>query len=185
MATELLSETDATMCKAIDALRRELASIRTGRARPALVENLRVISYGVPTPLMQVASITAPEPRMLIIQPYDRQILASIEKAILRSELGLTPSNDGRVIRLVIPQLTEERRREMVRVVHKKVEEGRVAIRNIRRETLEALRTMEKDKQISEDEQKYFAEQLQRLTDAFMAQVEQIGRDKEAELMEV
>jgi len=185
MATELLAETNANMQKAIDALRRELATIRTGRARPALVENIRVTSYGVPTPLMQVASITAPEPRMLIIQPYDRQLLPGIEKAILRSELGLTPTNDGRVIRLVIPQLTEERRRELVRVVHKKMEEGRVAVRNIRRDTLETLRAMQRDKQISEDEEKHLAEQLQRLTDGIVVQVEQIGRDKEAELMEV
>jgi len=173
------------MVKAIETLKRELAGMRTGRARPGLVEHIRVDYYGVPTPLHQIAGISAPEARLLVIQPWDRQSLSGIEKAILKSDLGLNPSNDGHVIRLVIPQLTEERRRELVRVVRRRVEEGRVALRNVRREALEHLRESERNKEISEDERERAAEQLQKLTDSFMVQVDQLGQDKEAELLEV
>ena len=185
MIGDVLTEADNKMVKAIETLKRELAGMRTGRARPGLVEHIRVDYYGVPTPLHQIAGISAPEARLLVIQPWDRQSLSGIEKAILKSDLGLNPSNDGHVIRLVIPQLTEERRRELVRVVRRRVEEGRVALRNVRREALEHLRESERNKEISEDERERAAEQLQKLTDSFMVQVDQLGQDKEAELLEV
>ncbi len=159
------SETENKMRKAIDSLRRDLVTIRTGRASPALVERITVEYYGVPTPMNQVASIAAPEPRLLVIQPWDKNILPLIEKAILKSELGITPNNDGRVIRLVIPQLSEERRRELVKVVHRKVEETRVALRNLRRDGVEELKEYEKEKMITEDDLKDGQERLQKLTD--------------------
>ncbi|PIU56211.1 MAG: ribosome recycling factor, partial [Chloroflexi bacterium CG07_land_8_20_14_0_80_51_10] len=173
------------MTKAIEVLGRELASLRTGRASPGLVEHIRVDYYGTPTPLDQLAGISAPEVRMLIIQPWDKGVLPTIEKAILKSDLGLNPSSDGKVIRLVIPQLTEERRKELVKVVRKRVEEGRIAIRNIRREAMENLRKMEREKEISEDEEKRAESQLQDLTDKFIENVDQIGADKETEVLEI
>jgi len=141
--------------------------------------------FGVPTPLNQLAAISVPEPRLLVIQPFDRNTLPHIERAILTSDLGLTPTSDGRVIRLSIPQPTEERRRELIRLVRKRVEEGRVALRNIRRDTLEQLRARERAKEMSQDELRRATEALQHLTDRFIAQADQVGRDKEAELLEV
>ena len=185
MIGDVLTEADEKMIKAIDTLKKELAGIRTGRARTGLVEHIRVDYHGVPTPLHQIAGISAPEARLLVIQPWDRQSLSSIEKAIMKSDLGLTPSSDGNVIRLVIPQLTEERRKELVKVVRRRVEEGRVAVRNVRREALEQLRELERNKEISEDERERALEQLQKLTDSFTVQVDQSGQDKEAELLEV
>lgn len=185
MIGDVLTEADNKMVKAIDTVKKELAGIRTGRARTGLVEHIRVDYHGVPTPLNQIAGISAPEARLLVIQPWDRQSLSSIEKAIMKSDLGLTPSSDGNVIRLVIPQLTEERRKELVKVVRRRVEEGRVAVRNVRREALEQLRELERNKEISEDERERASEQLQKLTDSFMVQVDQSGQDKEAELLEV
>lgn len=185
MVNELFSGSDAKMRRAIDAVRKELAGLRTGRANPSLVEHLRIDYYGTPTPLGQLAGISAPEARLLIIHPWDRQTLPVIEKAILKSDLGLHPINDGNVIRLPIPQLTEERRRELIKMVRKRIEEGRVSIRNARRDALDSLRDMEKNKEISEDERKRAMDRLQKLTDAFILEVEQIGRDKEAELLEV
>lgn len=182
---DVLIEADDKMVKAVETLKNELAGIRTGRARPGLVEHLRVDYYGVPTPLNQIAGVSAPEARLLVIQPWDRQSLGSIEKAILKSDLGLNPASDGNVIRLAIPQLSEERRKELVRVVRRRVEEGRVALRNVRREALEQLRGSERNKEISEDERARASEQLQKLTDSFVAQVDQLGEDKEAELLEV
>lgn len=173
------------MKKAIEAHERELATIRTGRASPALVEHLRVDYYGVPTPLNQVATVSVPEARQLLIQPWDRQTLGGIEKTILKSDLGLTPTNDGAVIRLSFPQLTQERRQDLIKVVRKKVEEGRVALRNIRREAHEEIRSMEKRKEISEDEEKRGEEQLQKLVDSHIFQMEQVGKSKEAELLEI
>jgi ribosome recycling factor len=173
------------MHKAVDALRRELVTIRTGRASPALVERLSIEYYGVPTPLNQVASISAPEARLLVIQPWERNVLATIEKAILKSDLGLNPSNDGRVIRLVIPQLSEERRRDLVKVVHKKVEEGRVAVRNLRRDAVEELKEFEKEKLITEDDLKWGQERLQKLTDRHIEEAERVGQAKEDEILEV
>lgn len=185
MVSEILSSADVKMGKTVEVLQRELATIRTGRASPALVEQIRVDYYGVPTPLGQMATISVPEARLLVIQPWDKGSLSSIEKAILKSGLGLNPANDGDVIRLAIPQLTEERRRELVRVVRKRVEEGRVAIRNVRRETMEQLRDLARNKEISEDEQKRALELLQRLTDRFIEESDSIARDKEAEVLEI
>lgn len=172
------------MGKAVEALRREVGAIRTGRASPALVEHIRVDYYGVPTPLNQIAAISAPEARLLIIQPWDKGAVSSIERAILKSDIGLNPTSDGNIIKLAIPQLTEERRRELMRVVRRKGEEGRVAVRNIRRETVEELRRLTRDKQLSEDEQKRALEQLQRLTDSFIAEIEDIIKEKESDILE-
>lgn len=185
MVDDVLLEAEDKMEKAVEALKRELASIRTGRANPSLVERLPIEYYGVPTPLNQLASISAPEPRLLVIQPWDSSTVTIIEKAILRSDLGLTPSSDGKLIRLAVPSLTEERRRQLVRLAHKKVEEGRVAVRSCRREALESLREMEKEKLISEDDLRRAGERLQQLTDAFIVQVDRIGLRKEEEILEV
>jgi len=185
MIGDILSETSTKMGKAIEATKREMATIRTGRATPAIVDHIKVDYYGVPTPLSQIATISVPEARLLLIQPWDRQTLSSIEKAILKSDLGLNPTNDGNVIRLKIPQLTEERRRELIRVVRKRVEDGRVALRNIRRSALEEIRELERKKEISQDEQKRAQGRLQELTDSFIEEVDKVGSDKEAELLEV
>ncbi len=185
MIDDILSETSKKMGKAIDAMKRELATIRAGRATPAIVDHIKVDYYGVPTPLSQIATISVPEARLLLIQPWDRQALSSMEKAILKSDLGLNPSNDGNMIRLRIPQLTEERRRELIKVVRKRVEEGRVALRNIRRSALEEIRELERKKEISQDEQKRAQGRLQELTDSFIEEVDKVGKGKEAELLEV
>lgn len=183
MVSEILAEADAKMRRALEALQRELATLRTGRAAPALVENIRADYYGVPTPLNQLATITAPDARLILIQPWDRTSLSSIEKAILKSDLGLHPSNDGTFIRLAVPPLSEERRQELVKVVRRRVEEDRIELRNIRRETVEVLRQREKDKLISQDENRRTQEQLQRLLDKFIAEANRIGESKEAELV--
>jgi ribosome recycling factor len=185
MIDDVFNDSKDRMTKAVDALRRELATIRTGRAHPGLVEHLRVEYYGVPTPLNQLATISVPDPRLLTIQPWDRQAMGAIEKAILKSDLSLTPTNDGTIIRLSIPQLTEERRRELAKVVRKKVEEGRVEVRNIRRDAHEELRRLQREKLISEDDQYRGQEKLQKLTDEFVQQVERLGEEKEAELLAV
>jgi len=182
---ETIADGEERMSKAIEALRRELATVRTGRANPALVEHIRVDYYGTATPLMQLASVTVPEARLLTIQPWDKTSLGAIEKAIQKSDLGLNPNNDGSVIRLVIPQLTEDRRKELAKVVHKKVEEGRVAIRNIRRDAHEMLRDFKKEKEISDDQEFNAQEELQKVTDRFIADADKIGQEKEKELLEV
>ena len=184
MIENVLSDAEERMRKAIEALGRELAAIRTGRASPSLVENIKVDYYGASTPINQLAALSAPEARTILIQPWDRGAISSIEKAILKSDLGLNPVSDGVVIRLPIPELTEERRRELVKVVRRRMEESKVEIRNIRREALEELRGLEKQREISEDEQKRASGLLQRLTDSFMADVEGIGQGKETELLE-
>jgi len=182
---EVLLAANTKMGKAIEALRKELASIRTGRATPALVDDIKVDYYGTPTPLKQLASVSVPEARLLLIQPWDSSTLSSIKKAILKSDLGLNPTSDQDVIRLAIPQLSEERRKELVRAVHKRTEDGRVALRNIRRDALEELRKLEREKEISQDEQKRAQERLQELTDSFIATVGKVAEDKEAELLEI
>ncbi len=159
-------------------------AIRTGRASPALVERLQVEYYGVPTPLNQLAGTTVPEPRLLVIRPWDRNTIGIIEKAILKSDLGLNPSNDGQVIRLIIPQLTEERRRELGKQVAKRVEEARVSARNIRRDAIDMLRELEKEKMISEDELFEARDKVQHLTDDYIKQIDEIGKAKEAEILE-
>ena len=185
MVSRTLWDVEEKMQKSVELLKQELATIRTGHATPALIEHLKIEYAGVPTPLNQLAGISAPGVRLLVVQPWDRSSIPSIEKAILKSDLGLTPVNDGNVIRLNIPPLTEERRQELVRMVRKRVEEKRIAIRNLRREAMEELKGVEKDKDISQDEQKRAQTQLQKLTDSFIADTEQAGQDKEAELMEV
>ena len=185
MIEDVFNNAKDRMTKAVEALRHELATIRTGRAHPGLVEHLRVDYYGVPTPLNQLATISVPDPRLLTIQPWDRQAMGAIEKAILKSDLSLTPTNDGTVVRLSIPQLSEERRRELVKVVHKKVEEGRVEVRNIRREGHEELRRLQREKLIPEDDQFRGQERLQKLTDEFVQQIDRLGEEKEAELLAV
>jgi len=184
MIKDLLNETEARMNKAVDALRDDLMTIRTGRASPALVERLPVEYYGTPTPLNQLATISVPEPRLLAIRPWDPNALADIERAILKSELGLTPSNDGKIIRLTIPRLTEERRQELVKIVGKRVEEGKIVIRNMRRDAIEDLRELESEKLISEDEFYRAKDDVQEITDDFIVKMDEIGRDKEQEITE-
>jgi ribosome recycling factor len=185
MPTDLFSDVEHRMKMAVEALHRDLATVRTGRASPSLVEGLKVDYYNTPTPLNQVASIHATDARTLTIQPWDRKTLGDIEKAILKSDLGLNPTNDGQVIRLTIPPLTEERRREMVKVVHKKVEDSKVAVRNCRRDGHDLLRAQEKRKEISEDELKRGTDRLQKLTDRYIDEMDKVGHAKETEIMEV
>ena len=173
------------MQKTAEGLKKELATIRTGRATPTLVEHIKVEYAGVPTPLNQVAGISAPEARLLIIQPWDKSSIRGIEKAILTSDLGLNPVSDGNIIRVNIPPLSEERRQELIKIVRKRVEERRIAIRNLRREAGDELKELEKNRDMSQDEHKHASNQLQRLTDSFIADTEQIGQDKEAELKQV
>jgi ribosome recycling factor len=185
MLKDVLKDARERMDKAVDSLQVDLRSIRTGRASPSLVEKLTVDYYGAPTPLNQLAGITVPEPRMLMIRPWDRSTMGIIEKSILKSDLGLTPTNDGQVIRLVIPQLTEERRRDLTKLVARRVEEARVAVRNIRRDAIDMLRDLEKEKLISEDEMYEGRDETQELTDKYIKQLDEIGKTKEAEIMEV
>lgn len=183
--SEVLLNCESRMRKAILALRRDLIGIRTGRATPSLIENIKVDYHGVPTPLNQVASISVPDPRMLLVSPWDPSILGTIEKTILKSELGLNPQNDSHVIRVPIPPLTEERRRDFVKLARKSAEEGRIALRNIRRDSIEELRMLEKEKKISQDENKRTTEQIQKILDSFVAEVNTVAGQKEKEIMEV
>ena len=182
---DVLQTAETKMHKAIEALKNELATIRTGRASPSLVEHVRVDYHGVAMPLNQVASISTPEARLIVIQPWERQIIGNIEKAILKSDLGLNPNSDGNVIRLAIPQLTEERRGQLVKVVRRRVEDGRVSVRNVRREAMEKLRGLKDSKEMSEDEQKRAMGRLQQITDGFIEKMDQAAKDKEAELLEL
>jgi ribosome recycling factor len=184
MIKDLLRETEDRMRKAIEALEGDLRAIRTGRASPALVERVMVEYYGTPTPLNQLAVISAPEPQLLTIRPYDPSSLSDIERAILKSELGLTPSNDGRIIRLPIPHLTEERRRDLAKMVRQRVEEGKVALRNIRREAMDDLHEFEKEKLISEDDFYQGKDDLQDLIDRYSKQMDEISDRKQREIME-
>lgn len=184
MIKEILQDARERMDKTVEALKSDLRVIRTGRASPALVEGVMVDYYGMPTPLVQLAGITVPEPRLLVIRPWDRNSLNAIEKAILKSDLGLTPNNDGQVIRLAIPPLTEERRRELNKQVARRVEEARVAARNIRRDTNEMLRDLEKEKEITEDERDRALEKAQELTNEYIKLIDEIGKAKEAEILE-
>jgi ribosome recycling factor len=185
MVADIFSDAERRMSKAVEALRQDLATIRTGRANPALVERIQVEYYGAPTPINQLATISVPDARQLVIQPWDRKILTDIEKAIQRSDLGINPNNDGQVIRLVIPPMSEERRRDMVKMLHKKLDEHKVAVRNIRRDAHDKLRDREKKKEISEDELKRNTEKLQKLTDRYIEEMERVGKAKELEILEV
>jgi ribosome recycling factor len=185
MLKEAQHESEARMKSAVQALEEDLAGIRTGRASPALVERLHVEYYGMPTPLIQLATISVPESRTLLIKPFDATSLKAIERAIQTSDLGLTPNNDGKSIRLNLPVLTEERRRELVKVVHNRLEEARVAVRNVRRDTIKDLREFEQEKLISEDDLELGEEELQKLTDKYIEEVNRVGQHKENEIMEV
>jgi ribosome recycling factor len=181
----ILAEADSKMSKSVDAFLRELAGIRTGRATPALIEKVMVPYYGTPTALNQLAQISAPEPRLLVVQVYDRSQLGAVEKAIRSGEMGLNPSNDGQLIRVPIPALTEDRRREYVRLVKQKAEEGRVAVRNVRRDEMQRIQEMERSGEVPEDDAKKALERLQKITDAHVNQIEGLAGRKEAEVMEV
>lgn len=184
MLKELIRETEDRMRKTVEVLEAGLRAIRTGRASPALVERVMVEYYGTPTPLNQLAVISAPEPQLLTIRPYDPGSLGDIERAILRSELGLTPANDGRIIRLPIPRLNEERRQELAKLVRQRVEEGKVALRNIRREALDDMREFEKEKLVSEDDFYRGKDDLQDLIDRYTKQMDEVSARKQQEILE-
>ncbi|MDP4083065.1 MAG: ribosome recycling factor [Bacillota bacterium] len=185
MPKQVISNTTDKMKKAIQAYTRELASIRAGRASASLLDRITVDYYGAPTPVNQLAGISTPEARLLVIQPYDKTILGDIEKAILKSDLGLNPSNDGMIIRISIPQLTEERRKELVKVIKKESEEAKIAIRNIRRDANDEFKKLEKSGDITEDALHGYSEDIQKLTDDHINKIDQITKDKEKEIMEV
>ncbi len=185
MIKDTIKEAEARMKGALDSLELDLSGIRTGRASPALVERLQVEYYGMPTPLIQLATISVPDSRTLLIRPFDASSLKTIERAILASDLGLNPNNDGKSIRLNLPPLTEERRRDLVKLVHNRVEESRVAVRNVRRDLIKDLREFQNEKLITEDEQKKGEEELQKITDKMIELLEAIGERKENEIMEV
>jgi ribosome recycling factor len=185
MVNEALKSIEEKMKVSIKAFRSDLATIRTGHASPALVEHIRVEYAGVPMPLNQLAGISAPEAGLLVIQPWDKSSLREIEKAISKSELGLNPTNDGNIIRIAIPPLSEERRQELIKIVHRRTEERRIVIRNLRHEALNELKKLEKDKAASQDEMKRAQDQLQKLTDFNILEAEKLAKAKEQELMEV
>ncbi len=185
MIADTLHTAEDKMQKAIQVQERELNTLRTGRASYAVLSNIRADYYGTPTPIDQMASVSVPEARLLVIQPWERGMIAAIEKAIQASELGINPSNDGTVIRLAFPQLTQERRQDLVKLVRKHMEDGKVALRNVRRDAMEDLRATEKRKEISEDELARASEQLQKLLDSAVVELEQVGKTKETELLEV
>lgn len=185
MFTSLYKEAEERMQKSIAVFKEELQSIRAGRANPALLDKITVDYYGQITPLKQVGSITAPEPRLLVIQPWDPKLIPAIEKEILKSDLGLNPSNDGKVIRLVIPMLTEERRKELAKLVKKNSENAKVAIRNIRRDIIDKIKKMEKDKEISEDDRRLGEEEIQEITNKYIEEIDSLTKKKEDELMEI
>ena len=187
MATvkEIMTGIEAKMHKSVDALRVDLAGLRAGRATPSLLEKVMVEYYGTPTPVTQVASVSVPEPRMIVIQPWEKTLIKDIEKAIMKSDLGLNPNSDGVVIRLNLPQLTEERRKELVKVVHKKAEEYRIIVRNLRRDANDAIKKEEKAKEITEDEAKKGTEDVQKITDKIMKDIDAVAAAKEKEVMEI
>jgi ribosome recycling factor len=185
MLKDVYKEAEARMKGAIQALEEDLSGIRTGRASPALIDRMQVEYYGAPSPLIQLATISVPEARTLLIRPFDATSLKAIERAILASDLGLTPNNDGKAIRLNLPPLTEERRRELVKVVHNRVEEARVAVRNVRRDSIRDLREFMQEKMISEDDLKRGEEELQKITDQHVEEINAVGDRKEKEILEV
>jgi ribosome recycling factor len=185
MPKQVIANTKEKMKKAIQAFTRELATVRAGKASASLLDRVTVEYYGAPTPVNQLAGISTPEARLLVIQPYDKTILGDIEKAILKSDLGLNPSNDGTIIRISIPQLTEERRKELVKVIKKESEEAKVAIRNVRRDGNDDLKKLEKNGEITEDALRGYSDDIQKVTDEHIAKIDQITKDKEKEIMEV
>ena len=182
---EVLSDVDVRMDRTLEAFKRDLNQLRTGRAAPALIENVPVHYYGNPTPLKQIASISAPDARAILVTPWDRGAMREIEKGLMKSDLGLNPSNDGNIITVPIPPLTNDRRQEMVRLLKKKVEDGKVSLRNVRRDGLETLRKLEKDKAISQDENRRAQDQLQKVTDGHTKLIEETGTAKETEILQV
>lgn len=185
MPKTVISSAKERMEKAISAYTRELASIRAGRANASLLDKISVDYYGAPTPINQVAGVSVPEARLLVIQPYDKSILSDIEKAILKSDLGLNPTSDGSIIRIAIPALTEERRKELVKVVKKESEEAKIAIRNIRRDANDDLKKLEKNGEITEDDLRGYSDDIQKMTDSHISKVDDITKDKEKEILEV
>lgn len=185
MANEVIKDAKERMSKAVDALTRELAKLRAGRANPALLDRVMVEYYGAETPLNQLATISVPEARLLTVQPFDKSSINDIERAIQKADLGLTPSNDGNIIRIAIPPLTEERRKELVKIVKRTVEDSKVAIRNIRRDANEDIKKLEKDGEITEDEMRRLTDEVQKVTDSFIAQADEVAENKEKEIMEV
>ena len=185
MIRDVLNEAENRMKGVIAATKRDFAAVRTGRANPAILDRVSVDYYGTATPITQLATVSVPEPRLITIQPWDRSVHKEIERAILQSDLGLTPVNDGQIIRLAIPPLTEERRKELARLVRKEAEDKRVAVRNIRRDTNEQLKTMQKNGEISEDEAKRAEKQTQELTDKYIKEIDALLQAKEQEIMEI
>ncbi|EGQ27357.1 ribosome recycling factor [Mammaliicoccus sciuri] len=185
MTKEIMNQTSERMEKAHSAYTRQLASIRAGRANASLLDRISVIYYGAPTPLNQMAGISVPEPRLIVVQPYDKTTIGEIEKAIMKSDIGITPSNDGSVIRLAVPALTEERRKELVKEVKREAEDAKVAIRNVRRDSNEELKKIEKDGEITEDELRRYNDQVQKMTDDFIEKIDQTAKDKENEILEI
>lgn len=185
MPKQVIASTKERMDKAVQALARELSTIRAGRANAAILDRVTVDYYGAPTPVNQLAGISVPEARLLVIQPYDKSVLGEIEKAILKSDLGLNPTNDGSILRIAIPALTEERRKELVKQVKKEAEEAKVAIRNIRRDGNDDLKKLEKNGEITEDELRGYSDDIQKLTDAHVQKMDEVAKDKEKEIMSV
>ncbi|WP_153123756.1 ribosome recycling factor [Peribacillus tepidiphilus] len=185
MPKQVISNTKEKMEKAVQSLSRELASIRAGRANASLLDKIVVDYYGAPTPINQLAGVSVPEARLLVIQPYDKSIVSDIEKAIQKSDLGLNPTSDGSVIRIAIPPLTEERRKELAKLVKKEAEEAKVAVRNVRRDGNDELKKLEKNGEITEDELRSYSDEIQKLTDSFINKIDGVAKEKEKEIMEV
>jgi len=185
MIDEVLSEARTAMDKAVKSLKREMAKVRTGRASVSLLDDIKVDYYGVPTPLSQVATLSVPEARLITVQPWEKNLIPDIEKAIFKADLGLTPSSDGQLIRLPVPALTEERRREMVKIIKRMSEDAKISVRNARRDANETLKMLEKEKEITEDDLKRSEKDVQQLTDEFVATIDSIVQSKEKEVMEV
>ncbi len=184
MLDEILKKTKENMQKSLDFTKQQITKVRTGRASTSMLDTVKVDYYGAPTPLSQVANLSAPDPRSIVVQPYDRSILPEIEKAIQTADLGFNPMNDGTIIRIPVPPLTEDRRKEFVKVCKKYAEEGKIAIRSVRRDMIEAVRKAEKDKQLTEDDKKYGEDEIQKITDEFIKNIDEISATKEKELLE-
>lgn len=185
MIESMYQETKESMKKAVDALKNELKKVRTGRASLSILDDIRVDYYGTPTPLNQMASLSTPESRLIVIQPWDASVIKEVEKAILKSDLGLTPSNDGKLIRITIPQLTEERRKQLVKVIYKKSEEHKISVRNVRRDANDLLKSLKKDSEISEDEAFKAQDQVQKITDEYIKLIDDVCKEKEKEILEI
>jgi ribosome recycling factor len=181
----VIKDLEARMQAAVDLLAREFSGVRTGRANTALLDGVRAEAYGVLTPISQMASTSVPDPKTLVIQPWDASQMAAIEKALLKSDLGLTPSNDGKVIRLIMPTLTEERRKQLAKTVGKLAEEARVAVRNVRRDANDRIKAMARDKKVAQDEERRTHDQIQKLTDRFIARVDELTKKKEQEILAI